>query len=247
MVHLRIHRVGEIPESFTDIVRYLLSEFYDKVLTGGLRAPVLVEVYIYEDTERMRRNLEKESLESGVSVIGLYPLSHEAWRGWPRIHIDYSMVRGMEGNTLRALLLHEAGHSVLHGGVEYYIVSANPPEGLTLEEALKAVYSASTTVKDLEVATLLYRLGYKEELIAYTRFTASQVPSVECDSLIERLELAKLLAPLVPLGIEVGDLPLSGKCKTMARYIIDIMRKLNDPGSLDEKISKLIRELANIS
>ena len=244
MVHLRVYRVGEIPEDFVDTVRSLLSEFYDRVLTGGLKAPVLVEVYIYEDTGKMRSYMETESLEAGVSVIGLYPLSHEAWRGWPRIHIDYSMVRGMEGNTLRALLLHEAGHSVLHGGIEYYIVSANPPEELTLDEALRALYLASTAVKDLEVATLLHRLGYQGELRRYAEYQVSQASTVDCSSLLGRLELAKLLAPLMPLSGKVESLNLDDTCLNIAEYIINVMLSLR--GSLDEKISRLVSELAKV-
>ena len=241
MVHLKIYKVGSVPEAFIRGVEGILSDFYNKVLTGGLKTPVLVEVYVYENTERLRRELERESLEAGVSVIALYSLSHEAWRGWPRIHIDYSMVRGMEGNTLKALLLHEAAHTVLHGGIEYYVVSANPPEDLPASEALRAVYIASTVVKDLEVALLLKELGYKRELEAYLMHSLKDPGSIDCSTLTGLLELAKLLAPAIVLRNYNIKEHMPAECLTLLDDLVETLTGLR--GSLDDKIKDLINRI----
>jgi hypothetical protein len=99
----------------------------------------------------MEAKLIAEASALGVSVIAFYEVMHEAWRGYPRIHVA-------TGTSDARLLRHEALHALLHGSLDYYIVAC--PNDISAE----ALQIASTVVKDLEVALEAKRCGLGDVL-----------------------------------------------------------------------------------
>ncbi len=246
---LYLYVVGDIPKSFTSMVIDVLKKFYDSIRSTSL--PLLVEVFVYENTTLKLHVLEEEAKSSGVLVIGDFITLHEAWRGWPRIHVDYERIHGLEDKYVKALLIHEATHSVLHGSPLYYLVSISPElvEAHGFEDALRLVYTASTIVKDLEVHGFLVQQGYMDQVEAYMEFILKyQFESIMCKNLMEYLQLAKLVSPLVyidkPLGLEER---LSGNCRKKLNRILEVLRKtMKQKGSLDQKTYYVVQGIVEI-
>jgi len=109
-----------------------------------VEGPGYVELHLYPGRAVMEANLSRLALEAGVAVDAEYVLVHEAWAGVPRIHVP---LEALSGDFFEAMLGHEGVHSVLHGGLEYYMVE---PPGHDAA-GLLAAQLAATAVKDLEV------------------------------------------------------------------------------------------------
>lgn len=203
--------LGRVPRDFVDSVNRAVREFYS--LIG--REPELLEVYVYESTELKLRELLREATELGVAVVGDYPVAHEAWMGWPRIHVDYEKCKALDQATLRALLVHECAHSVLHGSIAGYVVLLEKSLAERLgKSAMELAYLASTVVKDLEVHEYLAAHGLSDEVEAYYEYVVRDLREAKCSNGVEILTLAKLVTPclVVECRPAPGDL-IGGECK----------------------------------
>lgn len=238
-VAIYIEVVGSVPQEFVSTILSILEEAY----TLFDEVSDLVEVYIYEDSNRLLQSLYRAAIELGVTAIGAYPVSHDAWFGWPRIHIDYSMCRGLDMEVLKALLVHEATHTVLHGNIQSYTVAlARVPQEFRKPEI---IYLASVAVKDAEVFTYLARKSLIRYIEAYQRFVESEIRGVRCRSIEEILELAKLLTPCT--AIKCNENVVSEGCKEIGREVIDALRKAVSEGrELSERIVILLQQLSKV-
>ena len=63
---------------------------------------------------------EKEGLGIVTGEESDFLATHEAWRGYPRIHICHERVKGVQDPVIEGVLHHEIGHAVLHGSMEFY-------------------------------------------------------------------------------------------------------------------------------
>ncbi len=248
-IKVYLYVIGSVPEQFTRKVLRVLQEFYENI--NNVPLPSLVEVYVYENTKAKLRVLEEEAISSGVLVVGDYVTLHEAWRGWPRIHVDYEKTRSLKPKHLEALLIHEAVHSVLHGSPLYYLVTMDPEliEAYGYENALKLVYTASTIVKDLEVHKFLVDQGCREQVKAYMEYIVErQLKDLECRNLLEKLQLAKLITPLTYVK-EFSNLGerLPSKCREDLDKIIQVLEKtIRQEGDLSQKTYKILQGVARI-
>jgi len=235
---IRVITVGYVDEEFKSMIEMVAREFYSKA--GG--EPELLEIYVYSTSARKRHALIREAESLGVVAVGDYIVMHEAWRGWPRIHVDYEQCSKLEGELLRALLLHELAHSKLHGSPYYYII----PVWSSLvekygERAPIVAYLASVVVKDVEVIALLKSLGYDREIMAYTRLLDSELPHEECFDIEDMLNFAKLLVPHVVMSLTVDSQQLKGICRDALRRVEEILVYiLESKGTLDDKVRTLV-------
>jgi hypothetical protein len=103
--------------------------------------------------------------------------AHEAWTGIPRISISLDRRRALAQPVWEGALRHEAGHSILHGSLEYYVFPM-PKALLDVAQEFQALtihlrdilYLLTVAVKDMEVTKLLVSNGYVEDQAAYARF-----------------------------------------------------------------------------
>jgi len=239
---IRVTSIGFIGEPFLAEIRSIAVDFYSKA--GG--EPPLLEIYIYSSAERMRARILREAEELGVTVMGDFVVLHEAWRGWPRIHVNYEACANMDTRVTRALLLHELAHSKLHGSPYYYLVSLDKSiAGRYGREALIIEYMASIAVKDLEALELLRNLGYEEEIESYVEFVKTQIPDIKCYEITGLLELAKLAAPFIVKGQSVDNLDPS--CAGIAGRVVEIVERLRRvEGDLEDRIRFLVNELEKV-
>lgn len=235
---IKVISVGLVDEEFKHYVEDVAREFYEKA--GG--EPELLEIYVYSTSVRKRAFMLMEMELLGIQVLGDFMVMHEAWRGWPRIHVDYEQCRDLDRKIIKALLLHELAHSKLHGSPYYYMLSLD--NSLLDKYGFKApllLYLASITVKDLEVIELLLNLGYVEDVRVYAELLTRDIAGIECIDLEDVLELSKLIAPHIATGTSIDPRLLKPSCLSKLRALENILREvLNSNESLEGKIRILI-------
>ncbi len=243
MVEIIVSRYGEVPESFIETLERVLATFY-----GSRPEPPFVEVVVYGPGRSPSELLYEEAAALGVLVLGSYPVSHEAWMGWPRIHVDYRRCSELDEETLEAILVHEAAHSVLHGSRDYYLLRVGEeslePLGVY---ALEALYVASTVVKDLEVHRYLVESGYREHVERYAEYSVGGASGLDCSSLPGVLTLAKLASPCI--YVDCPDLPrhLGSDCAGVVGALVEALDELRSSGEdWSERSVRLVRVAADL-
>jgi len=142
-------------------------------------APERISVYLWEKEKDFQEFDAREKAELGV-VTGDesdFLATHEAWRGYPRVHLSLEKIRGIPEEVIRGVVQHEIGHALLHGKPEFYkfLFSEHLQEtarsaGLDLPLLQQLVYLLSVTLKDEEVVRLLSEWGlglYQNRLLDY--------------------------------------------------------------------------------
>lgn len=164
-IHLEV--IGRVEDEIIRHVLLVLEDFYGR-LREELR-PELVEVKLFPTRDRMLAFLASESPQTSHPFDEAYIAMHEAWTGIPKIHVCAEDFKRLPRKVFDAALLHEAGHSALHGNPKYYVVTipASLAEefrgrGFTEEEVMLLAYLEASSLKDLEVSSLLKSLGYLE-------------------------------------------------------------------------------------
>ena len=158
--------MGKVEESFLLEVQKWAREVIGK--TGPGMAPDHISVYLWEKEKIFQEFDLREKAELGV-VTGdesNFLATHEAWRGYPRIHISLEKIRGIPEEVIQGVVQHEIGHALLHGKPEFYRFLFSEPlqetarsRGLDLPLLQQLVYLLSVALKDEEVIWQLNRWG----------------------------------------------------------------------------------------
>jgi hypothetical protein len=109
---------------------------------------------------------EKEELGIVASEESDFLATHEAWRGYPRIHICHERVKGVRDPVIEGVLHHEIGHALFHGSTEFYtfrftnrLQEVARLNGFDLHHLQQCVYFLSIAMKDWEVVQWLTKIG----------------------------------------------------------------------------------------
>ncbi|MEM1931726.1 MAG: hypothetical protein QW780_03345 [Sulfolobales archaeon] len=231
MVEVVLSVFGKVPSSFTEFILNILNSFYAS--RTEREKPAFVEVIVYGSSSKRLEVLYEEAVELGVEVLGDYAVSHEAWRGWPRIHVDYEKSSRLEPEVFSSLLIHEAAHSVLHGRRDYYLLplDSSLPDELRAYLGIEALYLASAVVKDLEVHKYLVTVGYKKYVEEYARYSRREAVGLDCSDVIGTLNFAKLVAPCVYIECPSTIETFSESC---ARFYEPLLKTLSELEHLGE-------------
>ncbi len=213
---IRIEAIGTVPDDFLRFVENVLNEFYSRV-----DGPLIVEVYIYS-TKYDKIIIENLAVKHGVTVIGNFITMHEAWSGWPRIHIDFESCSKLSKRYVKALLIHEAAHSILHGSPLFYAIDI-PPKLLENPIDLSLIYLASTIAKDIDVYRFLSEKSFINEIEAYNEFIVEHQLEDRCTNSFEIYTLAKILIPCLYLQ-RCKQLEILTSCRNIAMIIIEKLK-----------------------
>lgn len=244
VAHVKYFVVGDVSKDFIDKVLSIIKKFLEIVDSIDY-----LEVYIYGFTEYKLSFLESEALELGVMVVGDFVAMHEAWRGWPRIHVDYEKCSSISDEYLEAVIVHEVSHAILHGSPVYYSIAITVeklPE-LNYEELAKAIYVATTVVKDIDVHEFLTRVSMVNIVKNYMEFSIKQLSELNCRNIDEVLQLAKTLAPCIFVNrCEVIRNIVPNSCRNTIDKILNILNRFKNikTGDLSLDTVVLINELA---
>ena len=174
---LHVERHGRILDEEARDVLSFLEECYGRLRPVGLD---IVEIVLFENDRLWHGHMAAERRRAGVPSSDFddaFIATHEAWTGIPRISISLDRRKAVAPPVWEGALRHEAGHSILHGSLEYYVFPM--PRALldvahefhTLTSHLTDIlYLLTVAVKDMEVTKLLVTNGYVEDQVAYARF-----------------------------------------------------------------------------
>lgn len=169
---IHIRRFGELDERFVAWVKKSLLDCYEKFKET---VPELVEVYLFQKEGQVRTFLREEKARLGVatSLDESFVTTHDAWTGIPRISICEEALINLPYKVRLGALHHEAGHSILHGSIEFYIV---PPQFDLKETYIPSnlwqdvVFLASVAVKDYQVTKVLYEKSFVDDQFEFTTY-----------------------------------------------------------------------------
>ena len=131
-------------------------------------APDRISIYLWEKEKDFQGFDAREKAELGVVTGGEsdFLATHEAWRGFPRIHISLEKIQGISEEVVRGVVQHEIAHALLHGKPEFYqfrytgqLMEAGRSAGLDFPMIQQWVYLLSIAIKDEEVVRLLGAAG----------------------------------------------------------------------------------------
>jgi hypothetical protein len=207
-----------IDEAFGIRVRTWVNEVLER--KGAIAAPPFMSVMIWKKTEDLNAFYLREKKELGF-VSGEdaeFLATHEAWRGYPRIHICQERVKHVPDAVLQGVLHHEISHAVLHGTPEFYtfrysnrLQTAGRILGLDLAFLQECVYLLSIAVKDCDVVTYLAGIGLGQgQLALIDHMICDTDPeyrlwSMVCDQPGKRkLVLAVIVKTLLPIQVLIS-------------------------------------------
>lgn len=238
---LHVERYGHVRDEEIRNITTLLEECYSRLQPSHLD---LVEILIFENNSLWRVHTlsqRKKARVASAEFDDAFIAAHEAWSGIPRISISLKRKQDLPQLVWEGALRHEAGHSVLHGSVEYYtfpipkaLQKAGEDFPKLSSHLADILYLISLTVKDIEVTRLLASNGYVEDQVAYARFTM-------------RVDEQDLNAwSLASFAAEARVLCLIGRLKDIAAgtaLAAKFPDPCIDPEEVDESIGYLTRSL----
>lgn len=234
-----VHVYGAGLEDFENWSLQVLQEVYQ---AADGEAPGLAELHLYPDRATMEAVLALEARRAGVIVDASYLAMHEAWTGIPRIHASLELLR-YSSIQARSLLGHEAVHSVLHGGLEYYVLELPTASRL----GAVAAQVAATAVKDLEVHEWSRRRGLSWLLAGQREYWSPVLPKLACNSVEE---LGDALRASTAWLVEGMEPPLSPQCRrhlealweALTRLLEEWRRGAERPWSRASTVAQLVLE-----
>ncbi len=171
-----VSRFGEVKPTETDHITRVMKECYGRLMPHEV---ALVDLYVFDRSSSVEAFLAREYKQAGVvsaPLNALFFAMHDAWRGTPRIILCLERMKELPRLVRLGGIRHEVGHSVLHGGLQYYLIPLPPillklgdRFNLSQEYMTNILYLISIAVKDYEVSRLLYGRGYINDQVAYAK------------------------------------------------------------------------------
>ncbi len=208
-----------VKEAFVTQIRKWVNEVFEQ--KGAIAGPPFLSINIWKTIEELQYFYNQEKEELGV-VTGEdieFLATHEAWRGYPRIHICEERVKDVPDAVLQGVLHHEISHAVLHGTPEFYtfrysnrLQEAGRTCGLDLPLLQQCVYLMSIAIKDHDVVTWLAGIGLAQGQLALIEHQICetdeerQVWPMICNYPAQRkLAIAVFLKTLLPIEAMVSN------------------------------------------
>ena len=181
-------------------------------------------ICIYHRMDELQAFLNKEKEALGVVSEGEteFIAIHEAWRGYPRIHICRERIENLSETVVQGAVQHELAHGILHGSLEFYrfrfsrqLIAEGEKLGLNLRLIQLCVYLLSIALKDGEVIHQLAAKGLApgqiallEHMLADTdaeRDVWDKIRPTPGQRKIAIASFMKTLLPVVKLAAEKND------------------------------------------
>jgi hypothetical protein len=156
---------------------------------------------------------EKEALGVVTGEETEFLATHDAWRGYPRIHICQERLMGIPNSVIQGVMHHEIAHALNHGTLEFYtftfskgLQEAARSRGLDMPHLQQCVYFLSVAIKDREVVLWLARIGLGFSQVALLRHLIAETEEerqawevVRDSGSLQKIALAAFLKVLLPV------------------------------------------------
>jgi len=242
LVRIVVSKYGRVPDGELSLILSIMEECYSRLMPHEVS---LVDLYIFESYSLAGPFILRERASLGVSTTSPLEESffamHDAWRGVPRITLFLDRLRALPELVKVGGIRHEVGHTVLHGGLEYYLLAlpasllrAINEFNIPLEYARSILYLVSIAVKDYEVTRLLYTHGYIDDQAEYVKFllkdNEDEVLSWKLsrgNSLLESLHVISLLKVAACAAPLLVDKNFGGEIRTgLINYLSHLPKHL---------------------
>jgi len=184
-------------------------------------------VTIWATTEELKGFYQRERSELGI-ITGEetdFLATHEAWRGYPRVHICQERLRGIPDAVIQGAIHHEMAHALHHCSPEYYtFLFSNDLQdkarsiGFDLATLQECVYLLSVAIKDRDVVQWLAEIELSSGQLSLLQYLIADVEEerqawemVSDSSVLNRVVFAALLKTLIPIetlvlaGVELAQ------------------------------------------
>jgi len=155
-----------IDESLVAHVRRWANEVLER--SKLLSMPSSLSITLWKSTEELNDFYLRENEALGVVTVEEtdFLATHEAWRGYPRIHICQERLREIPDAIVQGVVHHEISHALHHGTQEFYtfrfsnrLQEAGRSCSMDLSILQQCVYLLSVAIKDNEVVKWLTEIG----------------------------------------------------------------------------------------
>jgi hypothetical protein len=174
-----------------------------------------IHLIIWRTVEELRHFYEREKEELSV-ITGEeteFLATHEAWRGYPRIHVCEERLEDVPDAVVQGAVHHEIGHALLHCTPEFYtftfsrsLQEAARSFGFDLARLQQFVYFLSIAIKDREVVQWLVEIGLDYSQLSLLQYLIVDVEdekrtwrAVQEIAALKKIVLAALLKILLPI------------------------------------------------
>lgn len=217
--HIQIVAHEGIRKSFSTQIRRWANEVLER--TRPLSPPPYLCITIWKTIEELQSfyRREKEAIGVATGEETEFLATHDAWRGYPSIHICQERLRGIPSAIVQGVIHHEISHALHHGSPEFYtfrfssrLQEAGRSHGLDLALLQQYVYLLSVAIKDWEVVRWLAEVGLGfsqgallEHLISDTEEEQRIWEVVRDSPALKKIALAAFLKTLLPIVALIKD------------------------------------------
>jgi len=202
-----------IDEGFLTQIRFWANEVLERTsFPNSLPAPRLM-VWKNMDAYQAFSRSERDVLEVVTGEETEFLATHDAWRGYPRIHICQERLMGIPNSIIQGVIHHEIAHALNHGTLEFYTFTFSKglqevarSHGLNMSLLQQCVYFLSVAIKDREVVQWLAQIGLGFSQVALLRHLISETDDerqvwklVRDSGPLQKVAIAALLKVLLPV------------------------------------------------
>jgi hypothetical protein len=210
-IHIVCHETVE--EAFLTQIRSWANEVLERTSFPNSLPTLHLMVWKNMDKYQEFCRSEKDALGVETGEETEFLATHDAWRGYPRIHICQERLTGISNSVIQGVMHHEIAHALNHGALEFYtftftkrLQEAARSHGMDMPLLQQCVYFLSVAIKDREVVQWLVQIGLGFSQVALLRHLISgteeerQTWEVVRDSdSLQKIALAAFLKVLLPV------------------------------------------------
>jgi hypothetical protein len=203
----------KIDEGFLTRIRTCVNEVLE--IEEVPSPPLYLSISIWKTMEKYQDFYQREKKELGI-VTGEetdFLATHDAWRGYPRIHICQERLMGIAETIVQGVIHHEIGHALHHGAPEFYtfrfsnrLQEAARSRGLDLILLQQCVYLLSVAIKDQDVIFWLAKNGLGSSQLALLGYLLSDTQeehqvweNIRGSPALRKIAFAAFLKTLLPI------------------------------------------------
>ena len=177
--------------------------------------PPYLRLTIWKNIKALKEFYDHEKEDLGVVTCDEsdFLATHEAWRGYPRIHICHERVKSVQDVVIEGVLHHEIGHALIHGSMEFYtfkftdrLQETARSNGFDLHLLQQCVYFLSIAIKDWEVILWLTKIGLgpcQKSLLEYMMKDTEEEQNAwrvaKQSPVLKKITMAALLKIILPI------------------------------------------------
>jgi len=212
---IRIVCLEAVEEAFLTQIRSWANEVLER--TSFPDSLPILHLMVWKNMDKYQEfcRSEKDALGVVTGEETEFLATHDAWRGYPRIHICQERLTGVPNSVTQGVIHHEIAHALNHGALEFYtftfskgLQEAARSYGMDMPLLQQCVYFLSVAIKDREVVQWLTQIGLGfsqgallRHLISETQEERKAWEMVRNSGPLKKIALAAFLKVLLPVEV----------------------------------------------